>query len=519
MKKILSMILASAALLTACDLDKTPENQLPQEDIAADYAGVVRLRSGLYTGFRAAYNESSIILFDLQADYMHAIAGFSNTFGPVHKWIHNAADQDIEEAWHYYYRAIARCNFAIDTITKGLQFTPTEDEQEDIDWILGEAYLIRAILYHELAVRFCADYDVSTASNANTGLPLALTYDPNAKPGRSTLQKTYEQILSDIAEAEKLLYDEGWANATDLNVDCITALKARVYLQMDNYEKAAEFANELIGSGTYALAESAAELQSLWTYDEGDEVIFKFYTSTGELGSQFGYEMWYDNYSGLLTYGYYLMMPDYIPTQDCIDAYDEGDWRIPAYFQEARYFQATSRNYFVTYSDYYGFLKGGVLVKKYSGNPNLRTSSAWNYYNAFKVFRLSEMYLIAAEAAVQSGGDAATPLNELREHRGLEALPSVTLDDVKAERFREMLLEGTRMVDLKRWGDDLNRGESQVGGIYGYPDALVVEYADGPSASVTTIPASDYRFVWPIPDQEIFSNQVLRDQQNPGWQH
>lgn len=528
MKKIFSIILAGAALLTACDLDKAPDGQLPQAEAFADYTSIEQLRSGLYTGFRACYGEESMILFDLQADYMHAIYGYSNVFGEPHKWTHTAADQDMEAVWYYYYRAITRCNFVINGIENELEFTPTADEQAGINNILGEAYLIRAIVYHELAVRYCGDYNSATASNANTGLPVVTEYDPTIKPGRETLAKTYEQILSDIAKAEQLLTTAGARNATSLTVDCVTALKARVYLQMDNYTEAAKYANQLIDGGKYALANSETEFQNLWTNDTGNEVIYKFYTSTGELGSQFGYELYYDYFSGNNAYGYHWMMPDYIPTQDCIDMYDEEDWRTSAYFVRADILMTFFDDEYEPHSDFviytdYGDIIDGVMASKFPGNPNLRTSSAWNYYNAWKVFRLAEMYLIAAEAAAQSGGDAATPLNTLRAHRGLEALPNVTMAEVKEERYREMFMEGTRMVDLKRWGDDLHRGAPQEGYIIDdnweevYDE--IMPYADGLSMRITTIPAGDYRFVWPIPDQEIFANQILRDQQNPGWAH
>ena len=33
-----------------------------------------------------------------------------------------------------------------------------------------------------------------------------------------------------------------------------------------------------------------------------------------------------------------------------------------------------------------------------------------------------------------------------------------------------------------------------------------------------SVTSSDYRFVWPVPSNEIYANQVLADQQNPGWE-
>ena len=121
------------------------------------------------------------------------------------------------------------------------------------------------------------------------------------------------------------------------------------------------------------------------------------------------------------------------------------------------------------------------------------------------------MYLIAAEAAVRSGDDAATPLNTLREHRGLPALATVTLDDVKAERYRELMMEGMRLTDLKRWGDGISSRKPQTGKIgTGESFGLIESGSMFENLSVTS---DDYRFVWPVPSNEIYAprySQVSR---------
>lgn len=75
----------------------------------------------------------------------------------------------------------------------------------------------------------------------------------------------------------------------------------------------------------------------------------------------------------------------------------------------------------------------------------------------FPVFRLAEMYLIAAEAQISSDQtDALRLVNELREKRaiaGHEAdmrVASVDIDLILAERAREFTAEDVRWFDLKR---------------------------------------------------------------------
>ena len=71
------------------------------------------------------------------------------------------------------------------------------------------------------------------------------------------------------------------------------------------------------------------------------------------------------------------------------------------------------------------------------------------------VFRLAEMYLNKAEAAMELGktGDAATALNMVRERAGIRTLSAgeVSLDRIRNERRVELAYENHRHWDLKRW--------------------------------------------------------------------
>jgi hypothetical protein len=77
----------------------------------------------------------------------------------------------------------------------------------------------------------------------------------------------------------------------------------------------------------------------------------------------------------------------------------------------------------------------------------------------FPVFRLSEMYLIYAEAVLRggTGGDNTTALNQLnliRTRAGAAAFNAgdLNLQTVLNERGRELFWEGHRRTDLVRYG-------------------------------------------------------------------
>ena len=124
------------------------------------------------------------------------------------------------------------------------------------------------------------------------------------------------------------------------------------------------------------------------------------------------------------------------------------------------------------------------------------------------MFRLAEMYLIAAEAEMQNGnkGEAVRLLNVLREKRavpGHEAEMRITeadldIDFILDERGRELSMEEQRFFDLKRTGKFIERIKKMN------PDAADV--------------IQEYHQLRPIPQSEL---DALTNQdefpQNPGY--
>ena len=140
--------------------------------------------------------------------------------------------------------------------------------------------------------------------------------------------------------------------------------------------------------------------------------------------------------------------------------------------------------------------------------------------NMIKPFRLSELYLIAAEAAATLGDannvtKANRYLNDLRSKRiaGYENVSlsgSKLTQEIRTERLKELLGEGFRLSDLRRW----NLGFTRNGTYSVNPDVEDIFVVSGKDISYQ---AGDYRFVWPIPATEIQSNPQLQGQQNSGY--
>ena len=72
------------------------------------------------------------------------------------------------------------------------------------------------------------------------------------------------------------------------------------------------------------------------------------------------------------------------------------------------------------------------------------------------VMRYAEVLLLYAEACAmlgETGGDGLKALNDVATRAGAPTYASLTMENVKQEKWFELSWEGTRFLDLVRWGD------------------------------------------------------------------
>lgn len=493
--KILSLTAVIAIISVSCDLNRYPYDSIEQSLSFQTIKDATTLNTGLYSSFRGRVYGLYMFSTDVQSDLLNATLDYGNRNGFPHKWNGFLADDyTIRDTWQGYYSAISNINNVLNNSNKITITNPTD--QALMDKYLGEAYLFRAFYYHQLVQRFAKDYEPSSAST-DLGVPLMLTFDITLRPTRSTIAQVYEQILADIQQAETFLSTTpGSQFSPKLTRDCVTALKARVALCMHDWTTAVTAANSLITSGTYPLISNATTFKNMWATDGGSETILQLFASQpSELGNANNIYLGYNATSAMYT-------PDFVPEQWVIDLYGVGDIRKAAYLEQKPLVVAGAN-----FPNIY-------CINKYPGNPLLFTAATTNYQHKPKVFRVAEMYLISAEAAAQTPATEAaalTTLNLLRVARGASVLVGLTgnalMDAIKDERVRELLCEGTRIDDLKRWKMGFTRKPAQNVG-------LIVIGADFDQKNVA---AGDDKFVWAIPTNDLTTNPNLKDQQNPGW--
>jgi len=349
----------------------------------------------------------------------------------------------------------------------------------------GQALTLRAIMYFDLVRLYGKTYDLD--KNA-FGIPNITTpLNSSAQPLRSTVNENYTQILSDLKAAAPLL---GKTKSNGfVNYYGNLAMQARVYLYMKDYANALKAAEEIITSNVYTLYSNAAWVDS-WKLQYGSESIFEIgvYPLEGDLGANsIGAYHRKKGDGGSTILGWFIAS-DYFLNRLKEDAADVR-WGV----MNTDEISTTANP------------RKGALYK-YSGSILLAgdgksTSTAVN----LKVIRLSEIYLIAAEAALPTDATkAATYLNAIRKRApnlASATAATVTVDMILDERSKELYGEGQRFFDMIRLNKSITFNDEIIG----------ISVATRPK----TIDRTFYKTLLPISQTEINANPGMQAQQNP----
>ncbi len=505
MKKTIYRLLGSAAALfmvLSCNMDLIPTSDIvydENEPAIQKASDLTSFEQGIHAYFRSIHQSTYYYVSDIMTDGFNATIDFGNNFGPIHRTDADftAGDQDVEDVWGGYYVAISKFNQAIaaaNSITDaGLK--------ESAQTFKGYAFFYRAYAYLYLARTFGKAYNPTTAAT-ELSVPLVLVYDQNARPARDTQENVYKQIKSDLDSAAVFLANvEGAVRAQKPTIDAVTALYARYYLDIKDYESAAECAQAVIATGKYTLANSAAAFTQEFTEDAGTEPIMQMFASLNEAPNGL------NNYTRLTTANEQnVYSPYFLPSGKLVDSYDDGDLRLSGWFKPS------GEDSYPIYSSGSAHSNVNVLVfTKFEGNTSYTSNPLPQGQQAIKPFRISEMYLIAAEALFNAGSqnDALAVLNVLQTERGATLSTTISPDVIQKEWFRETVGEGQRAWCLKRWGVGFSARYGQPAAI---SDNLIYTGAYYTDRSLS---AGDYHLTLPIPTYEIKINSNLK--QNDGY--
>lgn len=476
---ILSAVMAFGA--TSC-LDKYPDDAIQMSKALNTVNDVDQAVLGIYSGFKssALYSGLMVVCSELQTDLFYAVEGYTNTYGDFWRWEILGNNREIVAVWEGLYKIIGRCNFVLDNAERVRQNTEDDDALDRLEEMLGEVYFARALAYSELIKYFCKAYEPETADKT-PGMILQDSFYKPAPKRRASLKASYQFVLDDLERASELIISEAQKNGASADyftTSAVNALYARVYLYMHEWEKAVEYSTKTIDDpalelATVTTASNVAELYNyMWTNDISTESIWRVSFSVSSYGGALG--------RVFLNYDQIDYKPDYVPATWMLELYDLEDLRYDSFFANV-------------VTGYPHKLSWALLIK-FRGNQTFMRDRIF-HVNMPKVFRLSEQYLIRAEANCNLGkySQAGNDITRLRSKRyTYYGTTSINADNwlevISEERVRELCMEGFRLHDLKRWHMGFERT----------PQLHTI-----PGGSRLKIEADDPLFVWPIPQHEL----------------
>ena len=358
-----------------------------------------------------------------------------------------------EGLWAKYYGGIARCNLLLEKMAL------LDDLDESFEnRTLAELKFLRAHYYFDL-VRFFGNVILTLDR---------ISPDEIAEQTQASKAEVYAQIKSDLQDAYNTfelpvsVTQDEFGRVTK---GAVTALLGKVLLFENDDSQMAQAASlfeEVINSNQYALEDDFADIFSQ-NNEWGKESIWEIQFSDVQSG---GWENFVNGTEGNYNVQFFGMRdyvgPDFATgwsfcpvTLDLVDVMSND----PRFEHTIIDGNDLKDNFGASYTP--AFQNTDYFIKKYAGlqeNVALDGEPALNWGTNERVIRLADVYLMAAEALIRSGGDeskARSYVNLVRGRVGLQPISNSgnsLLEAIYRERRLELALEGHRYFDLVRTG-------------------------------------------------------------------
>ncbi len=437
----------SALVLTGCKdfLVQEPITSQSTEQLLSEYNGLNNATFGAYSPLSSnswyggtyfildADTKAGLAAWPKSSDFTSGrmMTGFTLNYNENSTW----------GLWSYAYYVISAANNVIEQLDlNGENLVSSFVTQQDLDNLRAECLFLRALSHFDLVRSY------ATTTDPDNGVPVILITDKTSteQPARNTIREVYDQIEKDLRQADSLMAPDytrsGVADARAVATPgAIKALLARVYLydatfskDKAKYQLAADYATEVINSGNYRMW-TASEYPTVWGNAAGDgEVIFEVYGVKAN-----GYDAYWEAPTHMTNPNGYA---DVCASPKIYEAYEDGDVRGKTGVR-----QGVGPNddgaMFCTDAD---SKSGDYWPMKYPGKGLGDVTGTPDQNNTI-VLRLSEMYLIRAEATLNGASTEASAqadLNMIRSNRGASTTKAASRQTIWEEYMLEFCFEG-----------------------------------------------------------------------------
>ena len=482
--KYLSLFFLILSLQSCSDfLEQEPGTQTSIDELLQNKTGVLQALTGLYSELEGNIRPERFAVYaDLQGgNIKFAPTATGSLKGQI------STPSNIEELYSFEDVALTS-NFqtfydsSYDLINQAnliLEYTPALTDATDAEknQIKAEALAIRAYAHFLLSLVYSQDYKYTTDASH-----LGIVYSTESiKAGvqyqaRKTAAETYSLIITDLQTAianyseNSLLEGAAYSFFNQKNTK---ALLARVYLQKGDWENAYETANDVITNSGVTLT-SKESLVTEWEKPglPISEILLEFTIRKDNEGNVSS------SMSQVFGYSTDLNFQKYTASNDLVNLYESTDLRKQLFLVKPLF----------------------TLVEGVQTNVNFNFTKKYQDNAGYVAFRLSEMYLIRAEAALETNRSdvAMADINTIRARANATLLTDTTdlKENIFLERRKELCFEGFLFFDIARNHKDVSRN-------------------DGCLANVCSLTYPSLKYVLPIPTYNTNLNPNL--QQNDSY--
>ena len=462
--------------------------------------------------------------------------------------------------WSNYYTQIQYINSFLENKGK----VPDAAQRRRVE---GEAHFFRAYYYYMLWRRF------------GGVLLIDHKYDPLTRPEKFP-RASYEQMVSFIvSEADKadslLSVTNTAADAGRITRGAAIMLKAKTYLWASGtvfqnkpksylgftddksqamLQKARAAYDRLFALGVYQLVTITGatqdkirdEYRQIFISKNTSESILEVqHSNDGDYANKFGHTLDRDAAAPSFT----GTTAAYTPTQNHVDEYgmrggavydpqhpyDNRDYR---FYANVLYNGCEYRSHTMDMATTDG--KAGADITPYGSSTTAAVSRTGYYLGKFVdasqsiddnntyaskqdyiIWRLAEAYLDYAEVCYRLGDNAAAldMVNRIRTRVHMDALSTLTWDDIVRERRVEMAFEETTYWDQLRWGTAEQTFSGRTNPLRGITITVHAGHTTYRTVNINRFPARVRKFetkeyYFPIPWPEVRYQGI---EQNPGW--
>ena len=279
MKKIFLVTLLAAVLFQvscADKLDVYPTDKVGSGGMMDDETKAIVALNGIYrymfqfgqtttaNGHQCFGPQSYTLMADLMGDDLCMKAMGSGWFW--YDYLYDVKGAYANKAWrpydmwNFYYTVISNVNYIIaaeDTM---------QGSESRVNYIVGQAYALRAYCYHYLAMSYCRTY---IGHENDPGVPIYTEPTVSGTPGvgRGTVQDVYDRATTDINKSIALLANApAQEHKSHIDYRVANAIKARIYMHMDDWDTvlaAAQEVQKTFGGRQYRVGEMEDILSGL----------------------------------------------------------------------------------------------------------------------------------------------------------------------------------------------------------------------------------------------------------------